>query len=79
MNSVKIGHQEWSTKNLCVTHFRNGDPIQEVKNYDDWMNAINSNTPARMSYRKSKKKGETYGHSKISHLKLGEIIYKELN
>jgi urease accessory protein UreF len=58
MNSVKIGHQEWSTNNLCVTHFRNGDPIQEVKNYDDWMNAINSNTPARMSYRKSKKKGE---------------------
>jgi len=62
MKSVKIGHQEWSTKNLCVTHFRNGDPIQEVKNYDDWMNAINSNTPARMSYRKSKKKGETYGY-----------------
>jgi hypothetical protein len=30
MNSVKIGHQEWSTNNLCVTHFRNGDPIQEV-------------------------------------------------
>jgi hypothetical protein len=43
------------------------------------MNAINSNNPARMSYRKSKKKGETYGHSKISQLKLGEIIYKELN
>ena len=30
MNSVKIGHHEWSTNNLCVTHFRNGDPIQEV-------------------------------------------------
>ena len=47
MKSIKIGQQEWSTKNLCVTHFRNGEPIQEVKNYDDWMNAINSNNPAR--------------------------------
>ena len=81
MNSVKIGHQEWSTKNLCVTHFRNGDPIQEVKNYDDWMNAINSNTPARMSYRKSKKKGETYGffynwHAIIDKRGLAPIGYK---
>lgn len=62
MKSIKIGQQEWSTKNLCVTHFRNGEPIQEVKNYDDWMNAINSNNPARTSFRNSNKKGDTYGY-----------------
>lgn len=39
MKTVKIGNQEWSTNNLCETQFRNGDSIQEVKNYDDWMNA----------------------------------------
>ena len=81
MKSVKIGNQEWSTNNLCVTHFRNGDPIQEVKNYDDWINAYNSNNPARMSYRKSKKKGETYGffynwHAIIDKRGLAPIGYK---
>lgn len=81
MKSVKIGNQEWSTNNLCVTNFRNGDPIQEVKNYDDWMNAYNTNNPARMSYRKSKKKGETYGffynwHAIIDMRGLAPIGYK---
>ena len=81
MKSIKIANQEWSIDNLCVTHFRNGDPIQEVKNYDDWMNAYNSNNPARMSYRKSKKKGETYGffynwHTIIDKRGLAPIGYK---
>ena len=81
MKSVKIGTQEWATNNLCVTNFRNGDPIQEVKNYDDWMNTYNSNNPARISYRKSKKKGETYGffynwHAIIDKRGLAPIGYK---
>jgi len=31
MNSVKIGHQEWSSENLNVDHFNNGDEIQQVE------------------------------------------------
>ena len=27
MKSVKIGHQEWSSENLNVDHFNNGDLV----------------------------------------------------
>jgi uncharacterized protein (TIGR02145 family) len=37
--SVKIGTQIWTTKNLDVSTFRNGDPIPEVKDGTEW--AIN--------------------------------------
>src|SRR5439155_1258427 len=35
--SVKIGTQEWMTKNLNVTKYRNGDMIPEVQDHDEWM------------------------------------------
>jgi len=34
--SVSIGKQIWSTGNLNVSHYRNGDIIPEVKNKDEW-------------------------------------------
>jgi uncharacterized protein (TIGR02145 family) len=33
---VKIGTQIWSTQNLNVTHYRNGDPIPEVTDENKW-------------------------------------------
>lgn len=36
-NSVIIGSQEWSTENLEVTKFRNGDVIPEVTLNDQWL------------------------------------------
>lgn len=35
--TVKIGTQVWAQKNLNVSHYRNGDPIPEVRNPDKWM------------------------------------------
>ena len=37
MNSVKIGNQEWSSENLNVDHFNNGDEIQQVESAEDWL------------------------------------------
>jgi uncharacterized protein (TIGR02145 family) len=34
--SVKIGNQTWMVKNLDVTKYRNGDPIQKVTDPNKW-------------------------------------------
>lgn len=44
--SIIIGNQEWSTKNLDVTAFRNGDSILEAKTFNDWLNAGYNKQPA---------------------------------
>jgi hypothetical protein len=36
--TVTIGTQVWIVENLKVTHYRNGDPIPNVKAYFDWGN-----------------------------------------
>jgi uncharacterized protein (TIGR02145 family) len=35
-NTVTIGTQIWLTENLKVTHYRNGDPIENVTNQAQW-------------------------------------------
>lgn len=45
-SSVKIGSQTWMTENLNVDHFRNGDPIPEVKTDAEWEKASNEKQPA---------------------------------
>ncbi len=34
--SVKIGNQRWMSQNLNVSHYRNGDPIPEIKDPALW-------------------------------------------
>lgn len=48
--SVIIGNQEWMSENLKLKTFRNGDVIIEASNYDDWIGAIKSKTPAWCYY-----------------------------
>ena len=44
--TVKIGNQEWSTKNLDVSTFRNGDPIPYAKSAEEWKRAGENKQPA---------------------------------
>ncbi|HPG39199.1 MAG TPA: FISUMP domain-containing protein [bacterium] len=39
-NTVKICGQWWMTKNLNVTHYRNGDPIPCVSEEDEWEDLV---------------------------------------
>lgn len=47
METVKIGNQEWSTENLNVDHFNNGDKIEQIESAEDWWICINEKKPAR--------------------------------
>jgi uncharacterized protein (TIGR02145 family) len=48
--TVKIGSQIWMAENFNVTSFRNGDPIQKVSNYEEWLDANNKEKPAWCFY-----------------------------
>jgi uncharacterized protein (TIGR02145 family) len=48
--TVKIGNQIWMAENLNVSKFSNGELIKEVKSYQEWLNANNSNIPAWCYY-----------------------------
>ncbi|MHC1707302.1 MAG: phosphatidylinositol-specific phospholipase C domain-containing protein [Bacteroidales bacterium] len=37
-DSIKIGSQWWMGKDLTVTHYRNGDPIPKVDDFEEWIN-----------------------------------------
>ena len=59
--TVTIGSQIWTTKNLDVSTFRNGDPIPEVKTQDEWKKAAQEGRPAWCHYEYKKKYGKKYG------------------
>jgi len=56
-----ISGKYWATTNLNVTKFRNGDPIPEVKNVDDWVKACDKNKPAWCYYDNKPENGAKYG------------------
>ena len=55
---IKIGNQTWTTKNLDVTTYRNGDKIPQVKNKKKWAKL---KTGAWCYYENKTAKGTTYG------------------
>lgn len=59
--SVKIGTQTWTTENLNVSTFRNGDQIPEAKTKEEWEKAGKEGRPAWCYYENDPKNGAKYG------------------
>lgn len=51
----------WSTKNLDVSTFRNGDAIPEAKTNEEWVKAAEEGTPAWCYYDNDAANGKKYG------------------
>ena len=60
-NEVKIGTQIWTTKNLEVSTFRNGEAIPEAKSEKEWVKAVESKQPAWCYYDNDIQNGKKYG------------------
>ena len=59
--TTTIGTQTWTTSNLNVAHFRNGDAIPEVTTNEQWQQAWNEGTPAWCYYEYNEANGVKYG------------------
>ena len=59
--SVTIGSQQWMSKNLDVSKFRNGDAIPEAKSAKDWLAAYENERPAWCYYNNNPKNGTKHG------------------
>jgi uncharacterized protein (TIGR02145 family) len=57
-NEIKIGDQTWTTKNLDVSAYKNGDAIPQVKDQEEWTNLT---TGAWCYYENKGENGTTYG------------------
>jgi uncharacterized protein (TIGR02145 family) len=60
-DSVKIGDQEWQSKNLDVDRFRNGDLIPHATTAEEWKAAGERGEPAWCYYDNDTEKGRIYG------------------
>ena len=60
-SEVVIGTQTWTTTNLNVDKFRNGDVIPEAKTDAEWSAANTNKTPAWCYYLNSVDSGAKYG------------------
>jgi uncharacterized protein (TIGR02145 family) len=60
-STVTIGTQVWDSKNLDVSTFRNGEPIPEVKNKDEWITAGKEKKAAFCYYNYDMKNGAIHG------------------
>lgn len=61
LESVKIGSQIWTSKNLDVSKYRNGDPIRHARTPEEWRDAANKGEGAWCYYNHDPKNGEIYG------------------
>lgn len=58
---VKIGSQEWLVENLKVTHYKNGEVIQNVTSNATWESLAESKKGAYCNYDNNASNGNTYG------------------
>ncbi len=59
--TAKIGSQEWTTVNLDVHAFRNGDVVPEAKSAQEWVEAGKQKKPAWCYYNHDPASGRIYG------------------
>jgi uncharacterized protein (TIGR02145 family) len=59
--TVTIGNQVWLTENLNTTHYRNGDPILEVKTAAEWEDCYRKEKGAWCYYNNDPSNGKKYG------------------
>jgi uncharacterized protein (TIGR02145 family) len=59
--STKIGKQVWMSENLNVDKFRNGVPILESKNVQEWNDAMNNKIAAWCYYNYDSSNGPKHG------------------
>ena len=59
--SVRIGNQEWMTRNLDVDRFRNGDLIPQIDSNVEWEKAGQNEHPAWCYYDNDPENGKKYG------------------
>lgn len=59
--TVTIGTQVWTTKNLNVSTFRNGDQIPQAKTDEEWKKAGREGKPAWCYYENDEANGTKYG------------------
>jgi uncharacterized protein (TIGR02145 family) len=59
--TVTIGTQVWSAKNLNISTFRNGDPIPHAKTNEEWVKAGKNEQPAWCYYNNDPANGAKYG------------------
>jgi uncharacterized protein (TIGR02145 family) len=59
--SIRIGTQEWTTENLDVSKFRNGEPIMEADTYEAWEKACVDGTPVWCYYKNEPVKYKSMG------------------
>ncbi|MFM7090741.1 MAG: fibrobacter succinogenes major paralogous domain-containing protein [Bacteroidota bacterium] len=59
--SVRIGNQEWMTRNLDLDRFRNGNLIPHLESEDEWKEAGENEQPAWCYYDNDSENGRKYG------------------
>ena len=60
-DTVRIGNQTWTTRNLDVEKFRNGDPIPQARTNAEWKKAMEAQKPAWCYYNNDPVNGLRYG------------------
>ena len=58
---ITIGTQTWTSKNLDVSTFRNGEAIPEAKSKEEWSKVGDNKTAAFCYYEYDSKNGKVYG------------------
>lgn len=59
--TIQIGNQTWSSENISIDHFVNGDIIPQAKSVGDWLYYSSQQKPAWCYYKNEKANASEYG------------------